>query len=56
MNLSAYRNYIRLVAIIIGVLGWMGHYITIPFVTNHNFGFVLIAFWILSLSTLIEKH
>ena len=58
MKLSSPKIYIWLVAIVIGVLGWLGHYVTIPFVTNHNFGFVLIAFWILSIlavGAVIEK-
>lgn len=42
------------IAVILGVLGILGHFTKIPFVTVYDFWFVAVAFVLLALATYFE--
>jgi len=54
MNLNAPKQNIWLVAVIVGVLGVLGSFVAIPFVSANAFWFVTVGFAILMLSTVLK--
>jgi hypothetical protein len=53
-SLSAPKKPVWLVATILGVLGIVGHFVSIPVVTPHQFWFVTAGFAILGVATLMK--
>jgi len=54
MNLSAPKNVTWIVAVIAGVLGLLGHFMSIPFATANSFWLLAIGFVLLALATWME--
>lgn len=54
MNLSAPKNVTWWVAVVVGVLGILGSFMAIPFVSANSFWFVGIGFVLLALATLLK--
>ncbi|MDZ7290155.1 MAG: hypothetical protein ONB44_01890 [candidate division KSB1 bacterium] len=54
MKLSAPTFPVWLIAVIIGVLGILGKFLAIGFVTTYAFWFVLVGFVVLALSNLFK--
>lgn len=54
MQLSAPRNITFWVAVILGVLGFIGTLVTIPFVSANAFWFVFVGFLLLALGSLLK--
>jgi len=55
MKLSAPKNITWWIAVIIGVLGILGNYTTIQFVSANAFWFVAFGFVLLALATLFKE-
>jgi hypothetical protein len=51
MKLSAPKQTVWMAALIVGVLGVLGNFVTIPFVTANAFWFVTVGFAVLVLGT-----
>jgi len=51
MKLSAPKQMVWMVALIVGVLGVLGNFVAIPFVTANAFWFVTVGFAALVLGT-----
>ena len=54
MKLSAPKNITWIIAVVLGVLGLLGTFVTIPVVSGAAFWFVFIAFAILAVATFID--
>ena len=54
MRLSAPKKVVWLIAVILGVLGLIGHFVVLPVVTPYSFWLVAVGFIILVLATLLE--
>ncbi len=54
LNLSAPKNITWWVAVVVGVLGILARFVKLPFVTQHDFWFVVVGFVLLVLGTLLE--
>lgn len=54
MKLSAPKQIVWIIAVILGVLGLLGTFIAIPFVSAYAFWLEFIAFALLALATLIK--
>lgn len=54
MSLSAPKQLTFWIAVILGVLGILGTFVTIPFVTAYAFWFLVIGFVLLALGNLME--
>jgi hypothetical protein len=54
MKLSVPKNVTWWVAVVVGVLGFLGTLISIPFVSANAFWFVLVGFVLLALGTLLK--
>jgi hypothetical protein len=54
MKLSAPKVITWWIAVILGVIGILGSFVTIPFVSTYAFWFVVVAFVLLVLATLLE--
>ena len=55
MKLSAPKMYTFVVAVVLGVLGVLGRYVSIPFVTKYDFWFVVLGLVVLVLGTLVDN-
>jgi hypothetical protein len=54
MSLSAPKQITFWIALILAVLGILGTFVTIPFVTGYAFWFVVVGFVLLALGNLME--
>lgn len=54
MNLSAPKQLTFWLALILGVLGILGTFVTIPFVTTYAFWLLVVGFVLLALGNLME--
>jgi hypothetical protein len=54
MNLSAPKNTTFYVAVALGVLGFLGYLVQIPFVTGNAFWFVFLGFLALAVGVYIK--
>jgi hypothetical protein len=54
MKLNAPKQTVWLVAVILGVLGVLGNFVTIAFVSTYAFWMVTIAFAVLAVSTAMK--
>jgi hypothetical protein len=54
MKLSAPKNVTWIIAVILAVLGLLGHLVTIPVVTGLAIWFVFLGFAILAVATFVE--
>lgn len=54
MKLNKPKNITFLIAIIIAVLGLIGHFASIPFVSANDFWFVVVGFVLLALGNLVK--
>ncbi|MBR5696851.1 MAG: hypothetical protein IKX43_11585 [Paludibacteraceae bacterium] len=54
MTLSAPKQIIWVIAVILGVLGILGYFVAIPFVTANGFWLVSAAFALLAIATLVK--
>ena len=54
MNLSAPKKEVWIIAVILGFLGIVGTFITIPVVSAYAFWFVVVGFVLLFLGTLLK--
>jgi hypothetical protein len=54
MKLSAPKNVTWWVAVVVGVLGILGSFVAIPFVSANSFWLVGIGFVLLALATLLK--
>ena len=54
MNLSAPKNITWWIAVVLGVLGILGTFVSIPFVSASAFWFVAVAFILLALGTFLK--
>ena len=55
LRLSAPQEITWWIAVIIGVLGILGHFAKIPFVSANDFWFVAIAFVVLAVATYVKN-
>lgn len=54
MRLSAPKQITWWIAVILGVLGILGHFLALPFVSTYSFWLVAIAFVLLALATFFK--
>lgn len=54
MKLNAPKQIVWIIAVIVGVLGILGHFVVIPFVSAYAFWFVVVGFVLLALATLLK--
>ncbi len=54
MTLSAPKQIIWVIAVILGVLGILGYFVAIPFVSANGFWLVSAAFALLAIATLVK--
>ena len=54
MKLSAPKNTTWLIALVIGLLGILGYFVSIPFVSDNAFWFEAVAFVLLALATYLN--
>ncbi len=54
MNLNAPKKNVWLVAVIVGVVGVVATFVTIPFATTYAFWLVVVGFGLLALSTALK--
>lgn len=54
MKTNAPKSVIWLIAVILGILGIVGTYVVIPFVSVYAFWFVVAGFALLALSTVLR--
>ena len=54
MQLSAPKQITFLIALLLGLLGIIGKFVAIPFVSTYAFWFLVIAFLLLVIANLIE--
>ena len=54
MNLSAPKQITWLIAVIVGVLGILGKFVAIPFISAYAFWLVVVAFLILVVGTFMD--
>jgi hypothetical protein len=54
LKLTAPKEITWWIAVIVGVLGILGHFITIPFVSANDFWFVAVAFVVLAVATYVK--
>jgi hypothetical protein len=54
MDLSAPKNVTWWIAVVLGVLGILGHFAKLPFVTTYDFWFVALGFVILAVATYVK--
>jgi len=54
MKLSAPKNVTWWIAVVVGVLGILASFVSVPFVSDNHFLFVAIAFVLLALATLLK--
>jgi membrane protein YdbS with pleckstrin-like domain len=54
MKLSAPKTVTWWIAVILGVLGILGNFVTLPFVSANAFWFVAIGFVLLALATFLK--
>jgi hypothetical protein len=54
MAQSAPTKYVWVLGLILGLLGIIGHFIKIPFVTEYNYILLLIGFTLLALGTMFK--
>lgn len=54
MTLNAPKKNVWLVSVIVGVLGLVGFFVAIPFVSTYAFWFVTVGFALLALSTMLK--
>jgi hypothetical protein len=54
MRLSAPKQLTWIIAVVLGVLGFLGNFITIPFISGIAFWLVFLGFAIFAIATFIE--
>lgn len=54
MKLSAPKNYTFGIAVLLGVLGFVGKLVTIPLVSDYAFWFVFFGFLLLALGSFFD--
>ena len=54
MKTSAPKSTVWYIALVLGVLGLIGHYANVPFLTEYDFYLVLVGFILLVLGTALE--
>jgi len=54
MNLSAPTKPIWIIAAVLGILGLVGHFVSIPVVTPYQFWFVTVGWALLTLATILK--
>jgi len=54
MKLSAPKQEVWIIAVILGILGIIGKFITIPFLTVYAFWFVVVGFVLLALGAFLK--
>lgn len=54
MKLNAPTQLVWVISVIIGVLGILGKFVAIPFITVNAFWFVTVGFVLLALATLLK--
>ena len=51
MKPSAPKSIIWIIALIVGILGIIGHFVDIPVVTDYNYWLLLVGFVLLAIGT-----
>lgn len=54
MRLNAPKKITWIIAVVLGVLGVLASFVTIPFVSTYAFWFVTVAFVLLALATYLK--
>jgi hypothetical protein len=54
MKLSAPKNMTWWIAVILGVLGLLGNFVTLPLISGLSFWLLLLGFAILAVATFVE--
>ena len=54
MKLNAPKNITWWIAVVLGVLGILGTFVTLPFVSAYAFWFVAVGFILLALATFLK--
>lgn len=55
MNLSAPKNVTWIIAVVIGLLGFIGNFVALPIVGGFSFWLLFIGFALLAVATFIEN-
>jgi hypothetical protein len=54
MNLSAPKNLTWIIAVVLGVLGLLGNFVTLPVIGGFSFWLVFLGFAVLAVATFVE--
>jgi hypothetical protein len=54
MNLSAPKQITWIIAVVLGVLGVLGNFVTLPVLGAYSFWLLFLGFAILAIATLVE--
>ena len=54
MNLSAPKNVTWIIAVVIGLLGFIGNFVTLPIIGGFSFWLLFIGFALLAVATFVE--
>ena len=54
MNLSAPKNVTWIIAVVIGLLGFIGNFVALPVIGGFSFWLLFIGFALLAVATLFE--
>ncbi|MBR4265477.1 MAG: hypothetical protein IKQ46_05395 [Bacteroidales bacterium] len=55
MKLSAPKNSVWIVAVVLGVLGILGKFVAIPYVSQYAFAILAVGFVILAIACLLKN-
>jgi hypothetical protein len=55
MRPSAPSKYVWIIGLVLGILGIIGHYVTIDFLTEYNYPLLLAGFVLLAAGTTIKE-
>jgi len=51
MQASAPTKYVWLIGIILGILGILGHFVSVPFLSDYNYWLLFVGFILLAIGT-----
>jgi hypothetical protein len=54
MNLSAPKNLTWIIAVVLGVLGFLGNFVALPVIGGFTFWLLFLGFAILAVATFVE--
>ena len=55
MKPTAPSKYVWIIGLLLGILGIIGHFVTIDFLSHYNFAFLLAGFVLLAIGTTFKE-